>query len=170
MRSRRTNASTLSSRLRPTPATSAAEPRRYQDWIYDVTWDGNRALAITIARVPLVSRDEKDLTRDAPRSRGPSQPEGICATPDDPHNEAVAGACVPDFVPPKLPPSRPSRWRCPACASPIPRGAMEDLPRPGTVYRSPVCRLELTYDEKRNTLDVPPLDFGPNDKPAKRRR
>ena len=49
-------------------------------------------------------------------------------------------------------------WRCPACATPIPLGVLEERPRPGTVYRCPVCRLELTYDDRRGTLDVPPID------------
>jgi hypothetical protein len=35
---------------------------------------------------------------------------------------------------------------------------LEAKPRVDISYRCPVCRLELTYDEKRNTLDVPPLD------------
>jgi rubredoxin len=49
-------------------------------------------------------------------------------------------------------------WRCPACATPIPLSALETHPRPRAVYRCPVCRLELTYDETRGILDVPPID------------
>jgi hypothetical protein len=32
------------------------------------------------------------------------------------------------------------------------------LPRPGTIYRCHVCRLELTIDEATNKLTVPPFD------------
>jgi hypothetical protein len=56
------------------------------------------------------------------------------------------------------PPSMPSPWRCPACATPIPLSASETRPRRSAVYRCPVCRLELTYDETRGILDVPPID------------
>jgi hypothetical protein len=46
----------------------------------------------------------------------------------------------------------------PACATPIPFRALEAKPRTDVSYRCPICRLELTYDEKQNRLDVPPLD------------
>jgi hypothetical protein len=46
---------------------------------------------------------------------------------------------------------------------------MEDLPRRGAIYRCPVCRLELTYDEERRVLDLPPLERDPADKPARKR-
>jgi hypothetical protein len=32
------------------------------------------------------------------------------------------------------------------------------LPRPGTVYRCHVCRLELMIDEATNKLTIPPFD------------
>jgi hypothetical protein len=32
------------------------------------------------------------------------------------------------------------------------------MPRRGVVYRCHVCRLELTLDETRGKLDVPPVD------------
>jgi rubredoxin len=64
----------------------------------------------------------------------------------------------------------PSPWRCPACATQIPLRALEEKPRADVSYRCPVCRLELTYDEKRNMLDMPPLDSDTIDKSPKRRR
>jgi hypothetical protein len=64
----------------------------------------------------------------------------------------------------------PSPWRCPACATQIPLCALEEKPRADVSYRCPVCRLELTYDEKRNMLDMPPLDSDTIDKSPKRRR
>jgi predicted RNA-binding Zn-ribbon protein involved in translation (DUF1610 family) len=103
--------------------------------------DGYRALAIADGpRVQLVSRSEKTTRRENPRSSR------------------------------QLPPSAPSAWRCPACATQIPLRASEERPRADVSYRCPVCRLELTYDEKRNTLDVPPLDSETNDTLPKPRR
>jgi rubredoxin len=64
----------------------------------------------------------------------------------------------------------PSPWRCPACATQIPLRALEEKPRADVSYRCPVCRLELTYDEKRNMLDMPPLDSDTIDKSPKRCR
>jgi hypothetical protein len=49
-------------------------------------------------------------------------------------------------------------WRCPACATPIPLGTLEERPRTGAVYRCPVCHLELIFDEHRDVFDVPPID------------
>jgi hypothetical protein len=53
--------------LRQMLATSAAELPIGPEWTYEVKWDGYRALAIKDdARVQLVSRNQKDLTRDYP--------------------------------------------------------------------------------------------------------
>jgi DNA ligase D-like protein (predicted ligase) len=54
--------------LRPMLATPAATLPVGPDWTYEVKWDGYRALAVkTGARVRLISRNEKELTRDYPR-------------------------------------------------------------------------------------------------------
>jgi DNA ligase D-like protein (predicted ligase) len=54
--------------LRPMLATPAAALPVSPDWTYEVKWDGYRALAVkTGAGVRLISRNEKDLTRDYPR-------------------------------------------------------------------------------------------------------
>jgi len=53
--------------LRPMLATPASELPRGPDWTYEVKWDGYRALAIKDgARLQLLSRNQKDLTRDYP--------------------------------------------------------------------------------------------------------
>jgi hypothetical protein len=46
-------------------------------------------------------------------------------------------------------------WRCPACQTPIRHD--EDAPRPRTVYRCHVCRLELILDESTHKLTVAPF-------------
>jgi hypothetical protein len=46
-------------------------------------------------------------------------------------------------------------WRCPACQTPIRHD--EDAPRPRTIYRCHVCRLELILDETTHKLTVAPL-------------
>ncbi len=54
--------------LRPMLATPAATLPVGPDWTYEVKWDGYRALAVkTGTRVRLISRNEKELTRDYPR-------------------------------------------------------------------------------------------------------
>jgi bifunctional non-homologous end joining protein LigD len=53
--------------LRPMLATPAPTLPQGSDWTYEVKWDGYRALAVkTGSRVRLISRNEKDLTRDYP--------------------------------------------------------------------------------------------------------
>jgi bifunctional non-homologous end joining protein LigD len=53
--------------LRPMLATSGAELPRGSEWTYEVKWDGYRALAFRSANgVRLISRNQKDLTRDYP--------------------------------------------------------------------------------------------------------
>jgi DNA ligase D-like protein (predicted ligase) len=54
--------------LRPMLATPAATLPVGPDWTYEVKWDGYRALAVKSgARVCLISRNQKDLTRDYPK-------------------------------------------------------------------------------------------------------
>jgi hypothetical protein len=48
-------------------------------------------------------------------------------------------------------------WRCPACHDPIRHNLFEEKPREGTVYRCPVCRLELILDGTTDRLVVAPL-------------
>jgi bifunctional non-homologous end joining protein LigD len=53
--------------LRPMLARSADELPVGREWTYEVKWDGYRALAVKDgARVQLLSRNQKDLTRDYP--------------------------------------------------------------------------------------------------------
>src|SRR5438445_12812837 len=53
--------------LGPMLATSRAELPVGAEWTYEVKWDGYRALAINDGeRVQLLSRNQKDLTRDHP--------------------------------------------------------------------------------------------------------
>jgi len=54
------------------------------------------------------------------------------------------------------------RLKCPACASAIQRRENGDLPTPGTIYRCPVCRLELVFDP--NVKKMRPLPPCPSDK------
>jgi bifunctional non-homologous end joining protein LigD len=52
---------------RPMLATAASSLTTGDLWTYEVKWDGYRAIAVKDgARVPLVSRNQKDLTRDYP--------------------------------------------------------------------------------------------------------
>ena len=63
-------------------------------------------------------------------------------------------------------------WHCPACSTVIRhQEAVESAPRPGIVYRCPVCRLELVVDEKTGKLTVAPLppDTEPRDSLRKSR-
>src|SRR6266851_2465013 len=54
--------------IRPMLATAAATLPVGPDWSYEVKWDGYRAIAVKDGkRVRLVSRNEKDLTRDYPQ-------------------------------------------------------------------------------------------------------
>ena len=48
-------------------------------------------------------------------------------------------------------------WSCPACRTTILHDEIEMRPRPDTVYRCYVCRLELILNERTNKLDVTPL-------------
>ena len=53
--------------LRPMLASSASELPTGKDWTYEVKWDGYRALAVKGPNgVQLISRNQKDLTRDYP--------------------------------------------------------------------------------------------------------
>jgi hypothetical protein len=49
-------------------------------------------------------------------------------------------------------------WRCPACDIEIRHNEADDRPRPGSVYRCHVCRLELTLDAEKDRLSVVPFD------------
>ena len=49
-------------------------------------------------------------------------------------------------------------WRCPFCSTPIDYHPADTVPRPGTVYRCSVCRLELIVDEAASRMTVAPLD------------
>jgi len=46
-------------------------------------------------------------------------------------------------------------WTCPACGTSVQH--TEDVPRPGTRYRCPVCRLELVVDAEHSKMTVAPL-------------
>ena len=53
--------------LHPMLARSADQLPIGNEWSYEVKWDGYRALAVKDgARVQLLSRNQKDLTRDYP--------------------------------------------------------------------------------------------------------
>ncbi len=57
----------MPSSLKPMLATSAPELPIGDPWTYEVKWDGYRLLAVKDGdRVRLVSRNQKDLTRDYP--------------------------------------------------------------------------------------------------------
>jgi len=45
---------------------------------------------------------------------------------------------------------------------------IEDAPRPGTVYRCPVCKLELVADPNAGKINVATID--PNEPPTRRAR
>jgi hypothetical protein len=54
-------------------------------------------------------------------------------------------------------------WTCPACRTTIQH--TEEQPRPGTIYRCHVCRLELVVDTELGKLTLAPLptdDARPN--------
>jgi hypothetical protein len=61
-------------------------------------------------------------------------------------------------------------WRCPACESPIRHSQAEAIPRPKTLYRCHVCRLELMLDESGERFTVTPLDDEPRKAPSNPRR
>lgn len=46
-------------------------------------------------------------------------------------------------------------WTCPACDSTVHH--TEDAPRPGIIYRCPVCRLELVTDPASGKMTVAPM-------------
>jgi len=48
-------------------------------------------------------------------------------------------------------------WHCPACQSLIRHGEHETKPRLNVLYRCHVCRLELTFDAKTETLRIAPM-------------
>jgi len=48
-------------------------------------------------------------------------------------------------------------WTCPACRTWIHHDG--DSPRPQTIYRCHVCRLELILDQNTHKLIVAPLPF-----------
>jgi hypothetical protein len=48
-------------------------------------------------------------------------------------------------------------WKCPACSTQIRHSDAEPAPRPGVIYRCPVCRLELVVEKGTNKLMVAPL-------------
>jgi len=50
-------------------------------------------------------------------------------------------------------------WTCPACRTAIRHDG--DMPRPQTVYRCPVCHLELVLDDLRKRLTLAPLATEP---------
>src|SRR5262245_42788577 len=48
-------------------------------------------------------------------------------------------------------------WTCPKCGLRVGHGNPEHpLPRPGVLYRCPVCRLELTFDPATNKMRPAP--------------
>jgi predicted SprT family Zn-dependent metalloprotease len=49
-------------------------------------------------------------------------------------------------------------WRCPACHTQIRHNEREERPRPRTVYRCHICRIELVLDPttEKLTLSRPP--------------
>jgi hypothetical protein len=47
-------------------------------------------------------------------------------------------------------------WCCPACRIPIRHSEVEERPRPRTLYRCHVCRLELVFDPATEKLTVAP--------------
>ena len=51
-------------------------------------------------------------------------------------------------------------WTCPACRTQVQHST--ELPRPNRVYRCPVCRLHMTFDEqvKKMTPVAPNGDNG----------
>jgi bifunctional non-homologous end joining protein LigD len=53
--------------IRPMLATAAPVLPTGHDWTYEVKWDGYRVLAVKAGlKVQLISRNQKDLTRDYP--------------------------------------------------------------------------------------------------------
>src|SRR5262245_6138127 len=51
-------------------------------------------------------------------------------------------------------------WICPACGEHVRHyHNHESLPRPGRVYRCPVCRLELIFDAKLGKMRPAPGDY-----------
>jgi len=53
-------------------------------------------------------------------------------------------------------------WRCSACRAPIEYNVVEKAPRPGQLYRCPICRLDLVWNSSTGTLVAapPPDDEG----------
>jgi hypothetical protein len=47
-------------------------------------------------------------------------------------------------------------WKCPACSTEVVHANAEATPRPGVIYRCPVCRLELAFDPKLQKMRPSP--------------
>ena len=58
-------------------------------------------------------------------------------------------------------------WVCPACSTSIHHTDSDLEPRWGTVYRCPVCHLELVTDVTTERLIPMPLPAGESVKPGK---
>ena len=43
-------------------------------------------------------------------------------------------------------------WRCSACQTPIQHNVVEEAPRPGQLYRCPICRLDFVWDANTGKL------------------
>jgi hypothetical protein len=52
-------------------------------------------------------------------------------------------------------------WTCPACSLAIHHSETEASPRPGTVYRCHICRLELMLDTRTGKLVMIPMRVEP---------
>jgi len=48
-------------------------------------------------------------------------------------------------------------WRCPSCRTTIAHSDIQALPHINTVYRCPVCHLELMVDMKTGKLALAPM-------------
>jgi hypothetical protein len=48
-------------------------------------------------------------------------------------------------------------WTCPACSSQIRHNELNPVPRPNTIYRCHICRLELILDPKAGKMVVAPM-------------
>ncbi len=61
-------------------------------------------------------------------------------------------------------------WTCPACHMHIRHSDVEELPRPGVLYRCHVCRLELIVDPRTERLTVRPVSDDDDNKGPRRTR
>jgi len=55
-------------------------------------------------------------------------------------------------------------WRCPACQTQIQHNDLDPRPRPKTIYRCHICRLELVLNERTGHLTVTPVIDTANDR------